>query len=125
MAYVKVFVSDEQFKQLLQLAKVYQTSVATLLRPYVSGTVIQLWAAYADPNNVPLHQAIIKRAMNRQNATLEEITEWTGLDRAVVQTTLSELIEDEQVREYAGRGKIKTYFLQEATDAKKETPTRR
>ncbi len=125
MAYVKVFVSDEQHKQLLQLAKVYQTSVATLLRPYVSGTVIQLWAAYADPHNVPLHQAIIKRAMNRQNATLEEITEWTGLDRAIVQTTLSELMEDEQVREYAGRGKIKTYFLQEPNDAKKETPTRR
>lgn len=125
MAYVKVFVSDEQLKQLLQLAKVYQTSVATLLRPYVSGTVIQLWAAYADPNNVPLHQAIIKRAMNRQNATLEEITEWTGLDRAIVQTTLSELMEDEQVREYAGRGKIKTYFLQEGNDAKEEKTTRR
>ena len=118
MPYIRVFVSNEQFEQLVQLAQVYQISVASLLRPYVSGTVVQLWGAYSDVTNRPLHQRIIKIAMAHQNTTIEELIEWTGLDRCVVKTTLSELIEMNEVREYAGRGKLINYFLKEPSDGK-------
>ena len=54
--------------------------------------------------------------MEHQNTTLEELVEWTGLDRCIVKTTLSELIELNEVREYAGRGKLVNYFLKELND---------
>lgn len=118
MPYIRVFVADEQLEQLLQLGKVYQMSVASLLRPYVSGTVIQLWSAYSDANNRPLHQKIVKIAMEHQNSTIKEIVDFTGLDRCLVQTTISELIELDQVRRHAGRGKVVNFFLKGVTDAK-------
>ncbi|MFN7927116.1 MAG: hypothetical protein U0Y68_04080 [Blastocatellia bacterium] len=118
MPYIRVFVADDQFEQLLQLGKVYQMSVASLLRPYVSGTVIQLWSAYSDANNRPLHQRIVKIAMGHQNTTIEELVEWTGLDRCIVKTTLSELVELDEVREHAGRGKVVNYFLKDNPNAK-------
>lgn len=111
MPYIKVFVSEEQLPQVLTLSQVYQTSVATLLRPAVCASILQLWSVYSEVSNRSLHQQIIARAMEFQNTTIKELVEWTGLEREIVKTTLSELIELGRVREHAGRGKVVNYFL--------------
>lgn len=111
MPYLKIFVTSENFAKMKKISAVSATAVATLLRPYVNRGVTEITGNYFDCSQADSHQKIILRAMRFQNTTIEEFIDWTGLEREIVQTTLSELIELNKVRRQHGHRKIVNYFL--------------
>ena len=113
---LRIYLSDELAAVWSQLCFLHGQSRSAFIRPHIAKALLTERSVTADPLNTHLHQKLILRAMQHQNVTVTEIVKWTGLNRAIVQTTLSELVEAERVKQVRPSGKIVGYFLKETVD---------
>lgn len=113
-----VYLSDEQDEYLTELCRVYGVSKATFLRPHIARAILAEWNTINAPDEKAFHERIIKRAIRSHNHTLTEIENWTGLDRAIIQTTLNEMKESGAVWMSRGQYKIINYWLKEQINDK-------
>lgn len=111
MPELRITLTSEQLKKVQKISRSLGMSPGTLLRPRFNLIIAEIAQNFLDAENAAMHQKVILRAMRSQNTTIEELVEWTGLERVIVVMTLSELLDAGLIRRHVGHRKIVNWFL--------------